>query len=70
MYNHNKAQQSKNRVHISWDILYEILNKTELTLGHVNIQATSWSSILVISKRGVNVFNKEKAIFAPKETNL
>ena len=25
MYNHNKAQQSKNRVHISWDILYSIL---------------------------------------------
>ena len=24
MYNHNKAQQSKNRVHISWDILYNI----------------------------------------------
>ena len=22
MNNHNKAQQSKNRVHISWDILY------------------------------------------------
>ena len=22
MYNHNKAQQSKNRVHISWDIQY------------------------------------------------
>ena len=22
MYNHNTAQQSKNRVHISWDILY------------------------------------------------
>ena len=22
MYNHNKAQQSKNRVQISWDILY------------------------------------------------
>ena len=22
MYNHNKAQQSKNRVHFSWDILY------------------------------------------------
>ena len=21
MYNHNKAQQSKNRVHISWDML-------------------------------------------------
>ena len=25
MYNHNKAQQSKNRVHISWDILYAII---------------------------------------------
>ena len=24
MYNHNKAQQSNNRVHISWDILYTI----------------------------------------------
>ena len=23
MYYHNKAQQSKNRVHISWDILYD-----------------------------------------------
>ena len=22
MYNHNKAQQSKNRVHITWDIQY------------------------------------------------
>ena len=22
MYNHNKAQQNKKRVHISWDILY------------------------------------------------
>ena len=22
MYNHNKAQQSKKRVYISWDILY------------------------------------------------
>ena len=25
MYNHNKAQQSKNRVHIYWDILYAII---------------------------------------------
>ena len=24
MYNHNKAQQNKNRVHISWDILYDM----------------------------------------------
>ena len=22
MYNHNKAQQSSNRVHISWGVLY------------------------------------------------
>ena len=27
MYNHNKAQQSKNRVNISWDILYLLLKK-------------------------------------------
>ena len=26
MYNHNKAQQSKNRAHISWDILYTWVN--------------------------------------------
>ena len=30
MYNHNKAQQSKNRVHISWDILYVSLCLKEL----------------------------------------
>ena len=24
MYNHNNTQQSKNRVHISWDILYKL----------------------------------------------
>ena len=27
MYNHNKAQQSQNRVHISWDILYAALGR-------------------------------------------
>ena len=26
MYNHNKAQQGKNCVHISWDILYILQN--------------------------------------------
>ena len=30
MYNHNKAQQSKNRVHISWDILYASLGVSQL----------------------------------------
>ena len=34
MYNHNKAQQSKNRVHISWDILYYMHNKPCCILGH------------------------------------
>ena len=29
MYNHNKAQQSKNRVHISWDILYDNYGSAE-----------------------------------------
>ena len=24
MYNHNKAQKNKNRVHISWDIVYSV----------------------------------------------
>ena len=28
MYNHNKAQQSKNRVHISWDIQYLLSEDT------------------------------------------
>ena len=32
MYNHNKAQQSKNRVHISWDILYKQLFLTVFAL--------------------------------------
>ena len=27
MYNHNKAQQSKNRVHMSWDVLYSNVGK-------------------------------------------
>ena len=31
MYNHNKAQQSKNHVHISWDILYASQELNELT---------------------------------------
>ena len=35
MYNHNKAQQSKNRVHISLDILYSDLTKS--------VQSETWS---------------------------
>ena len=32
MYNHNNAQQSKNRVHISWDILYMPLRRQQRTV--------------------------------------
>ena len=35
MYNHNKAQQSKNRVHISWDILYD---NGAVDVNHLYIQ--------------------------------
>ena len=38
MYNHNKAQQSKNRVHISWDILYiYISNRNRFALQSSNL---------------------------------
>ena len=39
MYNHNKAQQSKNRVHISWDILYE--------MNDLSMQKTHWLLIYI-----------------------
>ena len=35
MYNHNKAQQSENRVHISWDILYLSVEKMTKTVDLV-----------------------------------
>ena len=38
MYNHNKAQQSKNRVHISWDILYVNLMAADSRLITLNIE--------------------------------
>ena len=34
MYNHNKAQQSKNRVHISWDILYLNIQSSPCGITH------------------------------------
>ena len=40
MYNHSKAQQSKNRVHISWDKLYTI--STSNLIGPLG---TNWSEI-------------------------
>ena len=38
MYNHNKAQQSKNRVHISWDILYILKSQLILQLNKMDIK--------------------------------
>ena len=35
MYNHNKAQQSKNRVHISWDILYVLPHNIGLLMAYL-----------------------------------
>ena len=43
MYNHNKAQQSKNRVHISWDILYECRVRIPLPV----IQLRSYDCVAV-----------------------
>ena len=51
MYNHNKAQQSKNRVHVSWDILYtayvvqnqETKVKTQWSLSELVTNATEIS---------------------------
>ena len=51
MYNHNKAQQSKNRVHISWDILYIlILTLSISTWDHAlrpANQALGWRVVVV-----------------------
>ena len=44
MYNHNKAQQSKNRVHIPWDILHATLIGNGLRL----IQAGVWLACVVL----------------------
>ena len=34
VYNHNKAQQSKNRVHISWDILHASVKYASIGSGN------------------------------------
>ena len=45
MYNHNKAQQSKNRVHISWDILYAIdLRREKLLNATIDIIGLDYSN--------------------------
>ena len=62
MYNHNKAQQSKNRVHISWDILYVTYVSVQMpcryfqraTNGHSRI-CCKWSFIFLNSSSYNNV---------------
>ena len=56
MYNHNKAQQSKNRVHISWDILYKTCDHKGIIKGSrlVNISLQwlySWTRVLALKWR-------------------
>ena len=53
MYNHNKAQQSKNRVHISWDILYQPKNNDlRQHDAHVMPQCRTLNSIAVYINMG------------------
>ena len=59
MYNHNKAQQSKNRVHISWDILYKIQINTKsvlLALCVGNQSLTGFLSQIVSDAEDVFMF--------------
>ena len=42
MYNHNKAQQSKNRVHIYWDILYILFCKLTQHIQFYTICTTQY----------------------------
>ena len=48
MYNHNKAQQSKNRVDISWDILYasHVYLQTCAECVHVSSSSDKLSHII------------------------
>ena len=62
MYNHNKAQQSKNRVHISWDILYMLLAIWEWYVRMVYAKITirlgkicSWKSMYLLSRMFMNI---------------
>ena len=67
MYNHNKAQQSKNRVHISWDILYmreqsvsSTLSTPTVYFSDSKVQVAKMGSTWVLSAPGgpnVDPFN-------------
>ena len=66
MYNHNKAQQSKNRVHISWDILYvQAPNGTLASTGIMLVGiASGWSLMTVSSNRWVNAKRRNSSALA------
>ena len=51
MYNHNKAQQSKNRVHISWDILY-VCDADSYQVQHPSVKATTHCVKELLATRG------------------
>ena len=50
MYNHNKAQQNKNRVHISWDILYVASFVGSLEKGYREISGVNCITVLAVGK--------------------
>ena len=54
MYNHNKAQQSKNRVHISWDILYASIDRAIVGLDIGLTPNRQWISIARIMEYNVH----------------
>ena len=68
MYNHNKAQQSKNRVHISWDILYgpantEVITQSTVVMNaekniHTILQRLEWRQNTPFHKMFVSVILK------------
>ena len=55
MYNHNKAQQSKNRVHISWDLLEtqrRCCKSIACMYGHILFSFSFYGIFVLISKLG------------------
>ena len=52
MYNHNKAQQSKNRVHVSWDILY-----ISLILDSIDSNPPYQAADLLLCRSFIILFN-------------
>ena len=59
MYNHNKAQQSKNRVHISWDILYTaVINYAATSLNVIEFDYFLYFHSIFIETRKIHIGDK------------